>query len=638
MRLIVNDTQLDVKQKRIRLKKKNHILDDYNSHSMPFTVSNNVNNRAALQIGSVPETYTFKKDHPARLETELGIFEGTLKIKNIKANDIRCYFSGDGDLVYYLKNTKLNNIRFCNDIQTMWNGYEKRIGDGYAYAPIRNSKTTENDEFDNFNEQINIHNTQYIEDPGLLVYTWGNEHTTNVQTAQVPYLNLNHAIKKIFENTSYKLYNYYNNNNNFNDIYIYNNNSIIYREITGESQAYNINDIVKYQIEGSEHEELFLYIESDVYSESLFGNYGFCKIEIDDFEKLNEKKMFYTRDTRDDIGSDIRLHNVNPEIPDDYSNAKIKFLKVNTVRDTSRAQFFEKDTTAWDLIKGLQGYGFFLSINEVGKYVVFNHISNILEDYFRQELPDAQVDISNLENYDAININCIDQANNLTEKEIKTITPSDLNDPVQDKLSLPMTDKPGSIRLVQNEDQYYLLQNSYEEGKRWMFHSYGTAQYIETADNIKEKQLDIAMIPTMSFNNIQIAHPVNYYNSDRDTTTPIALFFLRRDPNFSEGHPEGYYTSNDVYDPRGEKIEYADFSLKFSGLYALQNTLLKKYIEILKDVIEGEANIPFTHESYSRLDFHKKQKIINTLFLVKEVDIEFNENGIKFGKTKLRRV
>ena len=225
---------------------------------------------------------------------------------------------------------------------------------------------------------------------------------------------------------------------------------------------------------------------------------------------------------------------------------------------------------------------------------------------------------------------------------------------------LPLTtnSEAGDIRLVKDENKYYQIQGNDLGAYEWAELSWAFELIEGDSDNKWESIMSTLLMEEVEDDIIIQAPepdpPPEYYDfltqktwlvpktgqtkSSYPEFTPRLLFYRGIFEGYISGEnppgsiiPDLHYPlgSSDVYDPNGDKIPSANYSLHWCGPYGLYENWWKKfiswYINTRKPVTFRRL---FTAAEIRNLDFSKKHRIDGTDYLIKEIKIPVTEKEI----------
>lgn len=214
-----------------------------------------------------------------------------------------------------------------------------------------------------------------------------------------------------------------------------------------------------------------------------------------------------------------------------------------------------------------------------------------------------------------------------------------------DLLSIVPT-QPGIIRLVLNQNQFYISYNT-GAGYYWQFHSDNYYDYIdgEGGETIQCPMQPIGMDyhTTMPSTDIAAVPIIQEYGSSTmyDGTevygmhknNPRIMFYRGMQNGFANNYP---MASTGVYDYSGTKI--ANYSLAWDGEFGCVNVWHKGKINLLKNskLIKARAYLPYTF--FKQLDWTKKVRVNTTNYLLKSIKSTLYLNHISASEIEKYKV
>lgn len=609
----------------------NPLFSRSSTHSFPFNIAATEHNLKLVKWSHLT-THLGKNqvNIPAMIRSKALHMGGEVSFIDVANRQIECYFKSNMGRFYNQHGKKklnelINETLDFDDFPTAISAFNSTLtkiypDTGYTFPYHENHEFVSNWPFNpNYINKIN----DYVPVDNTLVIGDGRVH--------VPMLFVGYIIEKIFTGIGYRIKNnVFKSNADFQRLILYNNVAI---------NNYEFEDHVldPYYIVGIEKGNTTTITTSYSFG-TLLRTGDFVYLHgINGMQELNNQ--VFQIEVNPDETTKFSI-NIDSNDFNDYTSAGvIKKQDLVTSIDTSiNLSIHVPGYTVIELMEALRNYmGFEFFIDDTVGEVTITHWNDILTSrkvINISSLASSDIKISE-ENYDGYRLQTTPDGNDSWYKKKINQSVVDYNrlDDVDTYDDLPSENDNGDVRLVVDENNFYIYQASYYAANSgWKFLSHNLLDKIEGAGDV-ELKTNFSTILSIN-NNPRVDMPgctvslKPYFEELPGCGLRLALY---------NGPMNDTHLRNDVfYVLDGDSVR---FKLDFYGENGIYEKYLKRYIDFKLDRERFiTCKVDWSYDLLSSIGFDTKYRINGVDYLVKEIPMNVYPDKIEVGETELVKI
>lgn len=654
VRILINGNEIDF-DGTIPYRMLNPMFNDKVSHSYNIKISNTPRNKDVISQLHLPEIGYSKIRFDAIVITDAFSFRGAMYINSVTDRFIDFQFNAQNDF-WNLANVDLNTLVSTFDAM---------------YFPIKNSTFMNNFPLfgKGYSGWINTMEDSIYELPGF--------KKNNKTTAPLPSLKLNTIISDIFNSLNFKvvqncLVNHY----DTNQLYLYNSNcnasyrftdiiwqrTALFRKIKITEGRYNIYD------DDFNHDlpdGCYLLFKTIEYHHPNGGGvvpgYNAIKEQLDG--KVFPATVTGDRSITIDIEAPIESFEIIEYDNEDPRKVYVNFVVYTPIYDghsNESPSNHVPEIKSGEFLKEIEKLlGCRMFIDESSRECQILFLKDIIKENIVTDISGYTGTILNQP------LNCMDgyefefespSGDERWGARIKELTPEMIiKDPVATKDNLPMDGQHNDIRLVIDENAWYLYHNVYfMRNQGWDF-------FCENILNIKigkgEFSISSKFSPMLTekvsvagkeneimydFTFLSVEKPGSLLILNQSNKDDFRLFFYRGLKNHQIWAYHQFRVvqiplcNNNVYDQNGVKITEANLSLRWDSEYGIYNQFYKEYFDLLLNKYrEATFYINWPEHMLNSFAWWKKYRINHQNYLVKSIEMEISNLGTRMKNSVL---